>query len=539
MGWSGALRRTATGHAALGVVGAITLTLVPPSAPAQSPLVRIAYTADDHVYTIAADGSDRRRVTDLDARAPAWSPDAGSIAFVRVVERADPDVDEILDRSEIWVAAADGGGARRLGDSTGDVEESSPTWSPDGQRIAFVRIRASGDRLVSTLMTVAASGGDERPIARISSRRSNAFLGAAWSPDGDRILVSRDSFFGPDKSRLYVVDVTTGTRRLLLRDAGAGGWSPVADRIVFIGTRRDCEINCFELDIANADGSGRRRLMTNRANEVSPSWSGDGERIVFASNRNYPSGESFELYSIRTDGSCLTWLTNGTARSVQPAVEPSAGASSDPGGCGPVPREPLIEPDVSRAVGFERVPTWWLGQRFGNLLLSGVRDFDSVAYAYEDCASYEPSACPAPFALSNLPVCTTSVLSHGSASNVSRYQGALVHTPPDDAEDGPQFFLGPTSATVVALSEGTPRVPVEALRRFPETVSPQGGLPRAELPLRFWRALERTQAAVRKYGLAGARRRLHVSRGQIERRLSLARKLRTIGPLGRLDCARR
>ncbi|HEX8052822.1 MAG TPA: hypothetical protein VF517_07505, partial [Thermoleophilaceae bacterium] len=76
------------------------------------------------------------------------------------------------------------------------------------------------------------------------------------------------------------------------------------------------------------------------------------------------------------------------------------------------------------------------------------------------------------------------------------------------------------------------------LRRFGEDAPPAGGLPRAELPARLFRQLERTRAAVRKYGTRGAQRRLRISRRRMLQRLSLDRRLRALGPFGRLSCGR-
>ncbi len=61
---------------------------------------------------------------------------------------------------------ADGSGQRRL------AYGAQPLWSPDGQRIAFVR---SG-RLVGGLYVMNADGSGQRRLAR------NARGGAAWSP---------------------------------------------------------------------------------------------------------------------------------------------------------------------------------------------------------------------------------------------------------------------------------------------------------------------------------------------------------------------
>ncbi|HEX8054644.1 MAG TPA: hypothetical protein VF517_16780, partial [Thermoleophilaceae bacterium] len=410
-----------------GALTLLALAAAAPVAPAQEPrLARIVYSADGRIQTIAADGSDRRLVAAEGAGEAAWSPDGDTLAWTRF------EVDEDSEGSRVWLSAPDGGGARPLtaAPTTGGLE-LSPTWSPDGRRVAFVRVRYGEERIVTTLVSAAAGGGDEHRVARIASSRYVGMLAADWSPDGARILVTVGDLSGEssDPPELHVVDAAKGTRRRLLRRAGEGRWSPAGDRIVYVGVRPRCEEDaCEELYVANADGGGRRRLTTNEARESTPTWAPSGDRIAFVSDRNYPRGGSLEVYSMGADGSCLTWLTNGTASPFAPDFEPGAGLSSDPGACGATPREPLIETDTSELASYRDVPIWWLGPRFGDLLLSDAEEESGNAdLSYDDCARYEPSDCPPPIELSNLPACSTSFGFGGGASLV-RHGGALLDT---------------------------------------------------------------------------------------------------------------
>src|SRR5688572_22007141 len=78
--------------------------------PAPPPKARIAFLADDAVHTIAADGSDRRRLGPADAEDadPAWSPTDDVIAFARY--SSGPNAGD----AGLWLVRADGSGARRL-----------------------------------------------------------------------------------------------------------------------------------------------------------------------------------------------------------------------------------------------------------------------------------------------------------------------------------------------------------------------------------------------------------------------------------------
>ncbi len=94
---------------------------------------RSTSTRDDNfeVYVMNADGSGVTRLTDNDAWdwSPSWSPDGRRIAF-------DPNRDG---NAEIYVMNADGSGVTRL--TYNGADDFTPAWSPDGRRIAFASYR--------------------------------------------------------------------------------------------------------------------------------------------------------------------------------------------------------------------------------------------------------------------------------------------------------------------------------------------------------------------------------------------------------------
>jgi TolB protein len=111
---------------------------------------RIAYGAEHQQPRIADLARSSIRMLDLGSveSAPAWSPDSNRIAFVR-------EVDHGGERdSEIFVARADGTDVRRLTDHP--AEDAMPTWSPDGTTIAFVSNRYGN----SEIYVVDAGGGN-------------------------------------------------------------------------------------------------------------------------------------------------------------------------------------------------------------------------------------------------------------------------------------------------------------------------------------------------------------------------------------------
>ena len=114
----------------------------PPTSPSIGRLVYLRQEEDagDDIFTIRADGSGERRLTNAPGEdyQPAWSPDGSRIAFVS----------ERDGNAEIYVINAGGSAQTRL---TNDLAiDSSPAWSPDGSRIAFISTRGEEPRVNST-----------------------------------------------------------------------------------------------------------------------------------------------------------------------------------------------------------------------------------------------------------------------------------------------------------------------------------------------------------------------------------------------------
>jgi len=311
------------------------------------------------VYAMDANGSKPRNLTQNPAKdvRPAWSPDGRSIAFVSSrspSSRCKPGPGRCWrDRqSEIYVMNADGSRKRKL--TRDRASDDLPTWSPDGRRIAFLHGRGRGR---GQLYVVNADGSGLRILGRIagpalySSRlvwspdgRTIYFgrylvstdgsgarklpyipLIAVWSPDGRQIAFVKNVSTGlpgpgaagsKDDSEIYVMNADgSGTRRLT-HNVGYDGepaWSPDGRKIAFQSKRRAVRGvvggSKGEIYVMNADGSGKRNLTRNPAQDGSPSWSPDGRRIGFVSNRD---GRRLEAHVMNADGSGQRSLAQGT-----------------------------------------------------------------------------------------------------------------------------------------------------------------------------------------------------------------------------------
>jgi Tol biopolymer transport system component len=125
---------------------------------------RITYEPEPVValYLIGADGTGVLKFADK-AGSAQWSPDGASVAYVSDRDRFGRTCFHDCHAStEIYVSRADGTNARRL--TVSEADDGSPTWSPDGKKIAFVSDQSDRQGHENEIYVIDAEGGEPRRI---------------------------------------------------------------------------------------------------------------------------------------------------------------------------------------------------------------------------------------------------------------------------------------------------------------------------------------------------------------------------------------
>jgi dipeptidyl aminopeptidase/acylaminoacyl peptidase len=212
---------------------------------------------------------------------PRISPDGTTVLFSRgyVDTRSDQN------RSNLWLIGTDGTRLRQLTD--GDWSDSSPVWSPDGRRIAFL-----SDRSGSTQLHVL--WADTREQLQLT-RLERAPGSITWSPDGRQIALTN---FVPDTSPILPVRLPPAPRgaQLAPRETVVEAPSWARDGS---GPSPRGFTHVFVVDAIV--GGTPRQVTSGSYNHSGPAWSSDGRTIYFSGIRKpdaeYTLGDS-EVYAI-------------------------------------------------------------------------------------------------------------------------------------------------------------------------------------------------------------------------------------------------
>lgn len=191
------------------------------------------------------------------------SPDAAIVAYVRY------SMSIMRDRREgrLWLVSTDGSYHRKL--TSEDRSESSPRWSPDGTRIAFVSGSAEGSEIYVYWV-------ETGQIARLTQLERSPG-GIVWSPDGSQIAFT-----------MLVPEARPVFAAMPAKPSGAEWADPP---IVETRVRHEAdgsgviEPGFRHIFVIPSDGGSARQITSGDFQHGSPVWEAAGRSILFSANR--------------------------------------------------------------------------------------------------------------------------------------------------------------------------------------------------------------------------------------------------------------
>ena len=174
---------------------------------------------------------------------------------------------------QLQYADADGARVRTIVRSKEPI--MSPSWSPDGSKIAYVSFEKDG---LPKIYVHDLASAQRRVVAQYKGING----APAWSPDGQRLAVTLSKGGNPD---IYSLDLNSGALEQLTDHYGIDTeprWMPDGEHLVFTSSRSGGP-QIYELDI---NDKSTRRVSFEGAYNARPDVTPDGRYLVYVHRRN-------------------------------------------------------------------------------------------------------------------------------------------------------------------------------------------------------------------------------------------------------------
>ncbi len=189
---------------------------------------------------------------------PSWSPDGSKLAYVSFE----------ANKPVVYVQTLSSGQRFPIANFKGN--NSAPTWSPNGSQLAIVLSRDS----ISQIYTINADGSGLRRVMRSPLIDTEP----QYTPDGGSLIFTSDRGGNP---QIYRVPVSGGDAQRITFNGSyniSPAISPDGNNLVYV-TRRD---GAFRIAMQNM-GSGSETLLTAGPDDQSPSFAPNGMQILYSS----------------------------------------------------------------------------------------------------------------------------------------------------------------------------------------------------------------------------------------------------------------
>lgn len=284
--------------------------------PAISVDGRLAYVLQVNgvptIHTMSLDGTSPMRLTTSGRGefAPSWSPDGNSLAFLSMAMDTGVQELHIFDIGQVSTIKIVGPGT-----SMGPAPAS---WSADGKRLTVL---ASDEKGRNQVFLIELGGTSVQDISsKFAPRGAES---ANLSPDGLKVVWVADL---RNRRPLVITDIATGVSKDLTDGEAVAHetprWSPDGKQIAFVSARGSADNQRSDVYVMDADGTHVRNVSQHPHEDFDPRWSADGRSIIFASLRN----GNTQLFEAGLDGGVIHQLSQHRSHDLDHVVRPLAAA---------------------------------------------------------------------------------------------------------------------------------------------------------------------------------------------------------------------